>query len=152
MKLEGSSRLGPHAPWSCKDRGHDALQVDNISLPVTVRIKRMALSGSQWSHDENQALLDAYFAMLLAELSGRKYVKAEFNRQVQEATGHSKGSVEFKFCNVSAALSDLQQPYVRGYRPRHNFQASLMDQVLAHPQLPVISAFGLQEKLEEYVR
>ncbi len=70
--------------------------------------------------------------MLGRELRNEPYVKTETNRRVQEATGRSKGSVEFKFANVSAVLNEMHHPYIRGYQPRSNFQDSLRDAVLRH--------------------
>lgn len=63
--------------------------------------------------------------MLRAELAGRSYVKAVFNREVQAATGRSRGAVEFKFADVSAVLTEIGLPYVLGYRPRPNIQGAL---------------------------
>ncbi|MGD8214806.1 hypothetical protein [Aestuariimicrobium sp. Y1814] len=78
-----------------------------------------------WSDDEIEALLDEYLKLLRAELRGQKLVKAEANREVERRTGRTKGSIEFKFCNLSAALDDLGYPWVKGYKPRGNYQASL---------------------------
>ncbi|WP_244287994.1 DUF3883 domain-containing protein [Labrenzia sp. 011] len=78
---------------------------------------------------ENDAVVAAYFAMLGDELSGRSYVKAEHNRLLQQQTGRSRGSIEFKLCNVSAAALGLGLPIVRGYRPRFNFQMALAEAV-----------------------
>ncbi len=81
--------------------------------------------ASGWPDAEIQPTLTAYFAMLSAELAGQSYVKAAFNREVQAATGRSRGAVEFKFANISAVLSDIGLPYVLGYRPRPNIQGAL---------------------------
>lgn len=73
--------------------------------------------------------------MLRAELAGQPYVKAAANREVQAATGRSRGAVEFKFANISAVLRDIGLPYVLGYQPRGNYQAALravVEQTLAH--------------------
>jgi hypothetical protein len=81
--------------------------------------------ASGWPDAEIQPTLTAYFAMFRAELAGQSYVKAAFNREVQAATGRSRGAVEFKFANVSAVLRDIGLPYVLGYRPRPNIQGAL---------------------------
>lgn len=86
-----------------------------------------------WTRVEIDHLLDGYFRMLRAEADGVAYSKAEENRRVQEATGRSKGSIEFKFCNVSAALDELGMAYVRGYLPRRHAQQELRQAVLGHP-------------------
>jgi hypothetical protein len=83
-----------------------------------------------WSEKENDSVVLAYLDMLGRKLRDEPYVKTETNRRVQEATGRSKGSVEFKFANVSAVLNEMHHPYIRGYQPRSNFQDSLRDAVL----------------------
>jgi hypothetical protein len=85
--------------------------------------------GLGWADAEIQPTVTAYFAMLRAELAGQPYVKADFNRQVQAATGRSRGAVEYKFANISAVLRDRGLPYVLGYQPRANLQSALRDEV-----------------------
>lgn len=87
---------------------------------------------ADWSDAENDSVVLAYLDMLGRELRHQPYVKTETNRRVQEATGRSRGSVEFKFANVSAVLNEMHHPYIRGYQPRSNFQDSLRDAVLRH--------------------
>lgn len=69
--------------------------------------------------------------MLKAELSGQTVNKAEHNRGLQERlNARSKGSIEFKHANISAALLALGDlPYIDGYKPRSNYQ-SLLEQVI----------------------
>lgn len=87
------------------------------------------MSSDDWSDQENDAVVASYFAMLSDELVGRPYNKAAQNRLLQEQTGRSRGSVEFKLCNVSAAFQAFALPIIRGYKPRLNFQMSLADAV-----------------------
>lgn len=82
---------------------------------------------SDWSDAENDAVVAAYFAMLSDELSGRPYNKAAQNRALQEQIGRSRGSIEFKLCNVSAACLGLGLPIITGYLPRFNVQMSLAE-------------------------
>lgn len=84
---------------------------------------------SGWAFAEIQPTVAAYFTMLRAELAGQRYVKAAVNRQVQAATGRSRGAVEFKFANISAVLRDMGLPYVLGYQPRGNYQGALRAEV-----------------------
>ncbi len=67
--------------------------------------------------------------MLLAEISGQSYNKAEHNRRMQSATGRPKGSIEFKHQNISAVLKAMGETWIDGYKPRFNFQMSLADAV-----------------------
>lgn len=85
------------------------------------------MSTGDWSDTENDALVAAYFAMLSDELSGRSYNKAAQNRALQERIGRSRGSIEFKLSNVSAACIGLGLPVIKGYQPRFNFQMSLAE-------------------------
>lgn len=85
--------------------------------------------ASGWAAAEIRPTVTAYFTMLRAELSGRPYVKADFNREVQAATGRSRGAVEYKFQNISAVLRDIGLPYVLGYRPLPNLQNALRTEV-----------------------
>ena len=87
------------------------------------------MNSGDWSDIENDAILASYFMMLGDELSGRGYNKAAQNRALQEQIGRSRGSIEFKLCNVSAACIGLGLPTIKGYKPRFNFQMSLAEAV-----------------------
>lgn len=87
------------------------------------------MSGEDWTDQENEAIVADHFAMLLEELAGRKPNKAAHNRDLQAVIGRGRGSIEFKHCNVSAALKGFGLPQVDGYKPRFNFQASLEEAV-----------------------
>jgi len=83
-----------------------------------------------WTRSEIAVLLDSYFRMLQSELNHVPYSKADENRLVQKSTNRSRGSIEFKLCNVSAVLEELGQPYIRGYFPRRHTQQELHDAVV----------------------
>lgn len=87
------------------------------------------MSSGDWSDAENDAVVASYFAMLSDELSGRSYNKAAQNRALQDQTGRSRGSIEFKMCNVSAVFRGFGLPVITGYQPRFNFQMSLAQAV-----------------------
>ena len=84
-----------------------------------------------WSAKELDIVVSTYMEMLQAESRGVPCVKAQHNRDVQQATGRSKGSVEFKFCNISAVLVKLGYPFIVGYQPRGNYQAALKEAIEA---------------------
>ena len=88
------------------------------------------MSAGDWSESENDVIVASYFSMLSDELSGRTYVKAAQNRLLQQQTGRSRGSIEFKLCNISAAAKGLGLPFIDGYKPRFNFQLSLAEAIL----------------------
>lgn len=79
------------------------------------------MSTEDWTDLENDACVASYFAMLSQELAGETYNKAAQNRLLQEQTGRSRGSIEFKLCNVSAAFRGFGLPVIKGYQPRFNF-------------------------------
>lgn len=83
------------------------------------------MADGPWTDEENDLIVADYFAMLAADLSGRRYVKAEHNRALQEQIGRSKSSIEFKHANISALMPAFGQPILTGYLPRFNVQMSL---------------------------
>ena len=94
----------------------------------------MANAGvTDWSFAENQVIVAKYFDMLERELLGEPMNKAEENRFLQkELPGRSRGSIEFKHCNISAVLAQEGSPYIWGYKPRANTQDLLRTVVLRH--------------------
>lgn len=83
-----------------------------------------------WQREEVEACVSDYLRMLTLELNGQRYNKTDHaNVLMQRLNGRSRGSVEFKHCNISAVLLDLGYPYVEGYKPRGNYQALLTDVV-----------------------
>lgn len=82
--------------------------------------------NAQWSAIEIDLIVADYFGMLTGELTGQPPIKARHNAALRDKIGRSKGSIEFKHCNISAVLDELGQPFIRGYLPRFNFQAALV--------------------------
>lgn len=79
-----------------------------------------------WSDKEVQLIVADYFEMLQAEVDGTPYRKSEHRKAlIPKLDGRSEASVEFKHANVSGVLVDLGLPYIDGYKPRSNYQASL---------------------------
>ena len=87
------------------------------------------MNAENWSDQENDAIVAVYFKMLKDDLAGRAYNKAMNNRALQQSLGRSKGSIEFKNCNISAALVGFGLPYINGYQPRFNLQMALAEAV-----------------------
>ena len=69
-------------------------------------------------------------------------VIAERNRVLQALTGRSHSSIEFEHQNISAVMSELGLPLVRGYKPARNYQGALFEGVDAH-----LRAHGLHDSL-----
>lgn len=86
--------------------------------------------ASDWTDEQNNAIVADYFAMLAADIVGRPYSKAEHNRHLQASIGRPRGSIEYKHQNISAVLKGLGEDWIQGYKPAFNFQASLVDAVV----------------------
>lgn len=83
-----------------------------------------------WTKKEVNLIVQDYFDMLNDELNSQSYNKAEHRRNLLPLLNErSDGSIEFKHQNISAVLSSMGQPYIKGYKPRMNFQQLLEDQV-----------------------
>lgn len=90
-----------------------------------------------WTRHENELIVADYLEMLLKELAGQGYNKAERARNLMPLlNGRSKGSIEFKRANISAVLIELGFPSLQGYKPRSNFQrdglVEVVSQQIAH--------------------
>ena len=99
-------------------------------------------TGTPWTRPEIEAIVADYMAMLQTELTGGRIVKAERNRALQELTGRSHGSIEYKHQNISAVMSEFGLPFIRGYKPARNYQRALFEAVDAH-----LRARGLHDSL-----
>jgi hypothetical protein len=87
---------------------------------------------NDWSKHEVEAVTADYLEMLALELAGQAFNKSARRRAlVTRLNGRSEGSIEFKRANISAVLISLGYPYVRGYRPRANYQHLLLEAVAA---------------------
>jgi hypothetical protein len=95
--------------------------------------------GQPWSAYEVELILADYFEMLLAELSGEAFSKAEHNRELRpKLRNRSRGSVERKHQNISAVLIGMGLPYIDGYKRAKHIQTSLVQAVgeylIRHPE------------------
>lgn len=94
-------------------------------------------TGTDWTTGEIELIVADYVDMFRSELAGVAVNKAARNRALQELTGRSKGSIEFKHQNISAVLARLGYLWIPGYKPRFNFQAALIEVVERYlPSLP----------------
>lgn len=91
----------------------------------------MAREGD-WSPLEVEICVADYRHMLTLELNGQRYSKTEHaNTLLKKLDGRSRASVEFKHCNISAVMTELGYPSIRGYKQRGNYQSLLRDVVEA---------------------
>lgn len=83
--------------------------------------------ANNWSESEVEAAVADYFDMLRAELVGQKYNKTAHRRSLMgQLNNRSDGSVELKHQNISAVLLEMGIPYIDGYKPRANYQRTLL--------------------------
>jgi hypothetical protein len=84
----------------------------------------------QWQLSEVHTIVTDYFSMLKSELEQKPYSKTIHRNQILPILVHrSEGSIEFKHQNISAVLSTMGLPYIKGYKPRYNFQGLLAESV-----------------------
>lgn len=101
--------------------------------------------GDDWSRVEVEACVASYLTMLALELNGQRYNKTEYAEAlIRKLDDRSRGSVEFKHCNISATLLDLGYPSINGYKPRSNYQLQLLEVVESQLERnPVVDAAAL---------
>lgn len=87
------------------------------------------MEREDWTNEQNDAIVADYFSILAEELESLPRTKAEHNRALQQRLGRSKGSISFKYQNISAILKCLGEDWIFGYKPAFNFQGSLADAV-----------------------
>ena len=88
--------------------------------------------ANHWSDSEVEAAVADYFHMLRLELTGQQYNKTEHRRALMEnLRNRTDGSVELKHQNISAVLIEMGIPYIDGYKPRFNYQRSLLPAAVA---------------------
>jgi hypothetical protein len=105
--------------------------------------------SEDWTIQEVAAIVPDYFSMLFKELSDQKYIKTEHRRSLLPLLNdRTEGSVERKHMNISAVLIEKGLPYISGYKPYHNYQTLLKEEIEEylsnHPEL-----FGLFDKYIE---
>ncbi|WMC09406.1 DUF3883 domain-containing protein [Oceanimonas pelagia] len=84
-----------------------------------------------WSKAEVEATIADYLDMLCLELAGKKYSKTEHRRNLQpKLNGRSEGAIELKHQNISAVMIEMGIPYINGYKPRTNYQRSLLPEAV----------------------
>ncbi len=89
----------------------------------------MSSKGNFWQDWEIEIIVGEYLEMLAMELTGKQFIKAQRNRNLQNRLDRTKGSIEYKHQNISAVMDRLGHPYIKGYRPAINYQRSLFEMV-----------------------
>lgn len=89
--------------------------------------------AEDWTQNEVEVIVAAYFDMLQKEQAGVRFIKSETRKKILPLLNDRSGpSIEFKNRNISAVLQRIGQPYIRGYLPAYNFQRILSDVVLSY--------------------
>jgi len=99
------------------------------------------MPNEPWTDEENDLIVEDYFAMLAKDLAGRSYSKTERRRALlPKLDNRSEGSIRRKHHNISAVLQGLGKTWLPGYVPAINFQMTLVDAVFRRlaldPELP----------------
>ncbi len=89
------------------------------------------INRNDWQDEELELIVADYFDMLQRELEGQPFNKSEHRRMLQAQLERSDGSIEFKRRNISAVMEILGLPFIEGYVPAENYQASLFKVVEA---------------------
>lgn len=100
-------------------------------LGFAVRHLASEQSFEDWTLLEVELIVADYLAMLTLELTGQRYNKTAHRLALMQLLpNRSSGAIEFKHANISAVMLELGFPYLRGYKPRVNFQRRLMTEVV----------------------
>lgn len=107
----------------------------------------------EWSPEEVEATVQAYVDMLVLELAGQPFNKADRRRNLQlRLDDRSEGAIERKHQNISAILIELGLPYIDGYKPLGNYQALLRevveDRIDRSDELVALVAREIQQPVE----
>src|SRR5690606_1148957 len=88
-----------------------------------------------------------YFSMLSKELADQNYKKSEHRKNLLPLLNNrSESAIEFKHQNISAALINLGQPYIKGYLPRFNYQKVLEEKVIEY----LIGHLSIEEQFKQF--
>jgi hypothetical protein len=85
--------------------------------------------GTIWTDGDLDQIVADYFAMLADDLAGRSYVKSQHNEILTSRTGRTRGSVEYKYQNISAVLDKLGMHRIPGYKPAAHYQGAIAEAI-----------------------
>jgi hypothetical protein len=81
-----------------------------------------------WSDHEIRLALESYFLMMVLDESGMELSKADHRKRLEELLpGRSSKSIDFKWCNVSAALEEAGESWLDAYKPLAHYQERLRE-------------------------
>lgn len=86
---------------------------------------------SPWSTTEIRLIVADYLDMLVLDLNGQRFNKAERRRRLLPLLNQrTEASIEFKRRNISAVLQSFGIPPLQGYLPASNVQRELIEEVV----------------------
>ena len=89
--------------------------------------------NEDWTKKEVDIIVEDYFKMLQLELNHNAYNKSLHRQSILSLLNNrSEGSIEFKHQNISAALINMGLPYIKGYKPKFNYQKQLLEQEISN--------------------
>jgi hypothetical protein len=105
--------------------------------------------NNDWSKEEVQSIVEDYFNMLNRELNHEGYNKTQHRRSLLTLLNQrSEASVEFKHQNISAALVNMGLPFIKGYKPRFNYQKQMLEKIIS--DFVSQNRFSLEPEFEKF--
>ncbi len=88
--------------------------------------------NNDWSEEEVKVVVEDYFSMLQSELNHAEYNKTSHRASIISLLNErSEGSIEFKHQNISAALINMGLPFIKGYKPKFNYQKQMLEKEIS---------------------
>ncbi len=121
---------------------------------VVIKLRNLGFEvqriGEDWSQEEVDLTVTAYFDMLLLESRQEPYNKSAHNNALRlRLNARSKASIELKHANISAVLAGMDLPTIAGYKPRGNSQLLLRKAVQAKVLEAPLRMLELVDALQE---
>lgn len=88
--------------------------------------------GRDWSEADLDLVVGDYFTMLGKEMAGHGVDRARHQRALRFVTNRSGAAIEWKQCDISAALTLIGLPILTDFQPRWNLADELIDAVDRH--------------------
>ncbi len=108
------------------DHSESARAIGTVASSTVGLAEPVLTRGKPWSQHEVALTVQSYLVMLIKELQGHDYSKAYYRSVLSpQLVGRSAAAIEFKHANVSAVLDEQGLTYIRGYKPRGNYQQAL---------------------------
>jgi len=94
--------------------------------------EQTAEKESEWTDAELEAAVKSYLWMLEQEKNGKPYNKSAVNKTLRDGilARRSRGSIEYRMENISAALLELCLPWIEGYKPHGNIGQGVKKRII----------------------